>query len=40
VTEILTLFRAYSFRHLHFPALHTPFQECFAALGTLPYHET
>ena len=30
---------AYSFRHLHFPALHRPFRCDFSALGTLPYHE-
>ena len=36
---ILPLLRAYSFRHLHSPPLHRPFQDSFAATGTLPYHE-
>ena len=39
VWGILPPIIAYSFRHLHFPALHHPFQDDFSALGTLPYHE-
>ena len=29
---------AYSFRHLHFPPVHSPFQDRFSPTGTLPYH--
>ena len=39
VWGILPPIIAYSFRHLHFPALHRTSQCDFSALGTLPYHE-
>jgi hypothetical protein len=38
VWGILPPIRAYSFRHLHSPALQRPFRNTFAAQGTLPYH--
>ncbi len=38
VWGILPPILAYSFRHLHFPALHRPSRIDFSALGTLPYH--
>ena len=35
---ILPPISAYSFRHLHSPALQNPFQDPFAARATLSYH--